>query len=327
MRSKSKRNKQKDWHVLMEELVSTVPFFKFGIVKAAATATLRTLCASKEINGLWEQCQAYASSHGMSPHTVFAAQYFYDLAQLSLAQAPAACTVGSYKGHFVRYLDWAIPEGMGEYTQVEDHTAVARKYQAIGFPGFFGLVTAVGDVCFAFNQMPSEHIDKRGLPTNYWAKLFYERVIRNHRGGETPLLAAVIRVLRLMRGDKSFPMSSGCIVLTDKDYNVRVSIHPGTETEMVMSSTEKVLVQANRFLDKRHKDYNDLMDDDCEEFSVEREKQMKYCIRRIAAAKTPVKAAEMALGMDEPVCNEATANVTYFNFGTKDVALLKLPEG
>ena len=311
----------------MEELVSTVPFFQFGVVKSAAGATLRTLCASKEINGLWEDCQAYAEEHGMSPHTVFAAQYIYDLAQHSLAQSPMACTVGSYKGHFVRYLDWAIPEGMGAYTQVEDHTAVARKYQAIGFPGFFGLVTAVGVVCFAFNQMPSEHLDKRGLPTTYWAKLFYERVIRNHRGGEATLLGAVNRVFTYMRGDKSFPMSSGCIVLTDKDYNVRINFHPGTDTAIEMSSTEKVLVQANRYLDKHHKDYNDLMDQDCDYFSAEREKQMRYCISRIAAAKTPAKAAELALGMDEPVCNEATANVTYYNFATKDVALLKFPEG
>jgi hypothetical protein len=322
-----KKNKHRAWHAIMDELVSTVPFFQFGIVKAAATATLRALCASKEINGLWEDCQAYAKEHGMSPHTVFAAQYFYDLAQLSLSQAPMACTVGSYKGHFVRYLDWAIPEGMGAYTQVEDHTAVFRKYQAIGFPGFFGLVTAVGDVCFAFNQMPSERIDKRGLPTNFWAKLFYERVIRNHRGGEAPLLAAVNRVLTYMRGDKSFPMSSGCIVMSDGNYHIRVSFHPGTDTEMEFSAVEKVLVQANRYLGKHHKDYNDLMDEDCDYFSAEREKQMKYCIRRIAAAKTAAKAAELALGMDEPVCNEGTANVTYYNFATKDVALLKLPEG
>ena len=310
----------------MEELVSTVPFFQFGVVKAAAGATLRALCASKEINGLWKDCQAYAKEHGMSPHTVFAAQYFYDLAQLSLSQAPKACTVGSYKGHFVRYLDWAIPEGMGAYTQVEDRTAVARKYQAIGFPGFFGLVTAVGDVCFAFNQMPSEHIDKRGLPANYWAKLFYERVIRKCRGGQTALPTAVTRVLADMGGEQANPMSSGCIVLADKDCTVRVSIHPGTEPEVVMALGDGMLVQANRFRDPLHKDYNDLMDIDCEWFSSEREDEMAYCIRRIAAAKTPAKAAELALGIDEPVCHEATANVTYYNFATKDVALLKFPE-
>jgi len=323
----SMRKKRKDWHAIMEELVSTVPFFQFGAVKAAAGATLRALCASKEINGLWKDCQAYAKENGMSPHTVFAAQYIYDLAQLSLSQAPTACTVGSYKGHFVRYLDWAIPEGIGAYTQVEDHKVGTTGYQAIGFPGFFGLVTAVGDVCFAFNQMPSERIDKRGLPANFWANLFYERVIRNHRGGRTTLLRAANKALAEMEGEQSFPMSSGCIVMCDATGNVRVSIHPGTEPEVTTATADKVFVQANRYLDPLHETYNLLMDEDCLWFSAEREDEMAYSIRRIAAAKTPAKATELALGVDEPVCNEATANVTYYSFATKDVALLKLPEG
>lgn len=50
--------------------------------------------------------------------------------------------------------------------------------------------------------------------------------------------------MRYMRGEKTFPMSSGCIVLTDKDYNVRVSFHPGTETEMMMNTSGNELVQA-----------------------------------------------------------------------------------
>ena len=303
----------------MEELVSSLPFFQFGVVKAAATATIRAACAAPDkIGALWEQCKAYAAENNMNPNTVFAAQYLYDYAQHSMIQAPQACTVGSYKEHFVRYLDWAIPEDIGQYTQVTDHVAVARKYQAVGFPGFFGLVTAVGDVCFAFNQMPCESIDKRGLPTPYWAKLFYERVIRNHRGGESPLLAAVNRVLGFMEYEKSRPMSSGCIVMSDGKYQIRVSFHPGTQTEMMFTTTEKVLVNANRYLDKAHKDYNDLMDEACDEFSAEREKQMKYCLRRIAKQTDPTKAGKMALDLDEPVCNEATANVTYYNFITKE---------
>jgi|GEM_PF-5811092 len=323
----SKRTKRKDWHSLMEELVSTVPFFQFGLVKAAAGATLRALCASKEIKGLWGECRAYAQEHDMDPNTVFAAQCIYDLAQHSLSQAPAACTAGRYKEHFVRYLDWAIPEGMGAYTQVEDHKVGTRGYQAIGFPGFFGLVTAVGDLCFAFNQMPSEHIDKRGLPTTYWARLFYERVIRKCRGGHTALPTAVNRVLADMARERATPMSSGCIVLADKDCTVRVSIHPGTTPEVTMAIGDGMLVQANRFRDPLHKDYNDLMDIDCEWFSSEREDQMKYCLQQMGKQSLRKRQAAMALDMDEPVCNEATANVTYYNFATKDVALLKIPEG
>ena len=323
----SRRKKRRDWHAIMEELVSTVPFFQFGVVKAAATATLRALCASKEINGLWKDCQAYAAEHDMNASTVFAAQYMYDLAQHSLSQAPKACTVGRHKEHFVRYLDWAIPEGIGAYTQVEDRKVGRQGYQAIGFPGFFGLVTAVGDVCFAFNQMPSEQIDKRGLPATYWARLFYERVVKNWRGGRVPLTSAVQKTIVQMEAENAFPMSSGCVLLADKANNVRVSIHPGTEPEVTTTTADKWVAQANRYRDPLHKDYNNLMDEACEWFSVEREDQMGYCLREISKAKTPAKATELALGMDEPVCNEATANVTYYNFATKDVALLKLPEG
>ncbi len=309
----------------MEVLVSSIPFFQFGIVKAAACATLRKLCASKEIDRLWEECQAYAAEHDISPHTVFAAQYMYDLAQLSSVQAPQACTVGSYKEHFVRYLDWAVPEGMGEYTQVEDREYGVKKYQAIGFPGLFGLVTAVSDeLCFAMNQMPCESIDKRGVPATYWARRFYERVLRRQRGDKTRLLSSVTGILRLMEAEKFQPMSSMSLVLSNGDYHATVSIHPGKDPQVAYGSTEFAAVCANSFVTTKYTDYNDLMDEDCYEFSEAREKQMRRKIKRFPKLKDPAKAA-VAFG--EPVCNEATANVTYYNFATQDVALLKLPEG
>jgi len=319
-----KKSKNGEWHASMEELVSSFPFFQFGVVKAAATATLRKLCASKEkINLLWEECQAYAAANDMSPHTVFAAQYLYDYAQLSVAQSPQACTVGSYKGHFVRYLDWAIPDEVGKYTEVQDREYAVKKYRAVGFPGFFGLVTAVSDeLCFAMNQMPCESIDKRGVPATYWARLFYERVLRRQRGDKTRLVFSVTNILGLMEKEKFLPMSSMEIVMSNGNYHVAVAIHPGTEPEVSYSSTEFPLVCANRYTTKQHTDYNDLMDEDCYEFSEEREKQMKYCLRRIAKQADPDEAAEMAISLAEPVSNEATANITYFDFATKKLAVV-----
>jgi hypothetical protein len=133
--------------------------------------------------------------------TIYLAQFVYDLAQATSSwgtrQAPAACTVGCHGPFFVRYLDWCAPEGIGVFTELQDREAWGRGYKAVGFPGFFGLVTALSPtLCFAMNQVPCGKTDWTGVPATYYARLFYERVLRNMQGKPDRLLGAVNRVCK-----------------------------------------------------------------------------------------------------------------------------------
>jgi hypothetical protein len=173
------------------------------------------------------------------------------------------------------------------------------------------------------NQMPCAEIDKAGLPSTYWARLVYERVLRLQHGDPNMMPSAVTKVLRDLEYEGVRPMSSMALTFANGQNTVTVSIHPGMEPEM--DGTEGVFVLANRFRTKKHKAHNDLLEDDCLEFSEDRERQMRSCLRKMGKQDDPEKAAEVAFGMGCPVLNGATANVTVYNFTTR--ALVVRPYG
>ena len=309
------------WYEGVEDMVTSLPFLKFSLVRSAATTLLRKMCCSREkIEALWVECETFAKAEGVDPRTIFLAQYSYDLSQMAETQMPTACTVGAYKDNFVRFLDWGVPEGLGRYTETQDRTYGAKSHKAIGFPGFFGTVTAAApELCFAMNQMPCAKIDKAGLPSAYWARLVYERVLRLQHGDSDMMPSAVTKVLRDLAYEGVRPMSSMALTFANGQDTVTVSIHPGMEPEM--DGTEGVFVLANRFRTKKHKGHNDLLEDDCIEFSADRERQMRTCLRKMDKQDDPEKATEVAFSMGYPVLNEATANVTVYSFATRELVV------
>ncbi len=106
------------------------------IVRNGAAAVLRKMCAASEhMNNLWAECEFFGHAHAADPRTVFLAHYMYDLSQAAgswgASQAPAACTVGCIGPHFVRYLDWGAPAGLGAFTEVQERECWSCPYQAV----------------------------------------------------------------------------------------------------------------------------------------------------------------------------------------------------
>lgn len=132
---------------------------------------------------LLDEAQGLSRATGVSAPLLALANCLYDVNQYFNGSEPTACSAAAYPsktGHpvMIRYMDWGMPEDIGNYTIRTDYIRNgALAYSTFGFAGFLGAVTAVAPGwAFALNQAPALKISpfdifSNGFPATYAARM------------------------------------------------------------------------------------------------------------------------------------------------------------
>jgi len=131
------------------------------------------------LGDLMEEAKGLSKGTGIPAPLLALANCTYDATQYMNGTSPTACSAAVYHNKsgapsMIRYMDWAVPKGIGRYTvQVDYVRDGVHAYSSLGFAGFLGVITAMSPSwALAFNQAPAARVRKSilGSPATYAAR-------------------------------------------------------------------------------------------------------------------------------------------------------------
>ena len=131
------------------------------------------------LGDLMEEAKGLSKGTGIPTPLLALANCTYDASQYLDGKTPTACSAAVYHDKsgapsMIRYMDWAVPKGIGRYTvQVDFVRNGTHAYSSLGFAGFLGVITAMSPTwALAFNQAPAARVRKSilGAPATYAAR-------------------------------------------------------------------------------------------------------------------------------------------------------------
>lgn len=156
-----------------------------------------------------EELAGFAKAFDLPFDRLLSANLVYDILLAMEERPPCACSsftcIGKGGGMLVgRNLDWAWPEGLGEYTMVTRFWRRKHSYTSIGFPGYLGVLTAFrrGHWSVNLNQAPrgEKQFNLYGKPVGQYIRsvcdhsITYKSLVKNLQEYQTfqPYYAHVV---------------------------------------------------------------------------------------------------------------------------------------
>ena len=325
--------KAKRLYRMLDDMVKELPWLKWSLIREAAT---RVWVLQHEVNtgNKWvfqqmkQECQEIGKALGVSWQTVFSYQCVYDFTQRGPGIA-SACTVGSVGPYFIRFMDWAVPEGIGKLAEKTKMKADdGSPFISIGFSGFIGTVTAFGEGwAVAMNQSPVTGTNGSGVPSCYYTRVFANRfAVRVGRGEQ--LKKAVTTILEEFEEENIRPMSSCILIVRNATHHGFVEFIPGQSPVSVVSPVATPLAVSNHLNAKQHLEFNpddewededgDVWDND----TYDRQCEMKAVLRKLSKQCT-VDLEKVFSNIEEPILNDLTAYAVLKDFSTGEMLVRK----
>jgi hypothetical protein len=303
------------------------PFAKTFVFSGLANKLIDSATDKESIMELRDECQVVQGATGLPWEKIFCLQYIYDFLQSGAgvsglsAITPGACTVGVVKRSndtfFIRAMDWSVPDGISDFTEVQKKQ---DGQSVVGFPGFLGSVTAFGNnFLFAMNQSPSRSFFDGGLPTCYFAEQF-RRLVSSMVANGKSLRQGVKTVVNLMDIHDGFaPMSSCMLFIADAEVALVIEIDKGKPTLMERKlEVGKPVCLSNHFLSTTNRKKNVTSGDEDEldwiDDSQERYDDMKKVLSQFERFTPAI--------VPDSVNNDTTANLTMGRMGNTNRVLV-----
>lgn len=268
-----------------------------------------------------EESKRIAQEHDVDWRDVFLAQYIYDIIQLYGDEEPSACTTGSIriggKTYFIRFMDWAFPEGIGQATVTDS----IGNFKSVGFPGFLGVITAVGQGwAVALNQSPGRNFDLFGVPACIFCRRFCEEM--DARVSErSSLVRLVPSIMRKLRREGLKPMSNFMLHIVMKNHHGRLEVIAKRKYTFTVTSTVEPLATANHF--EVATDLNPPLE--WEENGIDwiadtkdRQDKMLSLLNRLHRYKRK-SFSQIIEHIGKPIRNEHTANITMTELTSRSI--------
>lgn len=301
-----------------KEAAKSMPFPLLAGVTFGLVAKILQLNPNYIIRSLKTECKKLAKEHGLPWTDIFLAQYSYDLMQIFGDGKPTACTTGNYtkagtdKVVFLRYLDWSFPKGIGKFTEINSPNGF---YEA-GFPGFLGVVTAVGNGwAMGLNQMPSSAYDFGGVPACIFAREFCKLfdAMFEAKLGKTPKQIAHAVHRTLAKNDVR-PMTSMMMHFASTRGHAVLEFVPHKDTVVIEFDVDCSVTTANHFISDDNANLNgprEWVGADLVEWFDDTYDRSRFALRHLVeASRKGWSLRDIVNRSKKPILNEYTANIT-----------------
>lgn len=295
-------------------------------------AKFLSLPVGTRLGSLYQECRGVARASGVPAELIALSNCLYDFTQMVRTDGPTACSCAAFDDSagqpaILRFMDWAHPENIGNYSVITRFYRDGElAYASVGFAGFLGVVTAGGPHwAVALNQAPCslQQVSKLGLlrdlPACYAMRLACDNADSFEELQENILESAPMTpFLSLLCGTEP-----GEVARIEK-FNAVIA------TCARPSKKQPILALANHYLHRDHRHLNgetEWEDDDGQVWMSDTYERMESVFEMAADAGGCAKLPALGKFRQEPACNDGTVHLALMRPATAELRLKNFRHG
>jgi hypothetical protein len=299
--------------------------------RAKLASMLMSLPTSARLGSLYQESKGVARASGVPAELLALSNCIYDYTQMARQDSPTACSCavfadGVQQPVLLRFMDWAFPENIGNYTVITRFYRDAElAYASVGFAGFLGVVTAGGpNWAVALNQAPSSwgQVAKwgllRDLPACYAMRLACDNAYSFEELEENILESAPMTpFLSLLCGTEP-----GEVSRIEKVNSVAAS-------RTRPSKKQPLLALSNHYIHRDHRHLNGATEweDSLGEWMSDTHERMESVYEMASDACGCSKLPALGKFRRSPACNLATVHLALLRPATAELRLKNFRPG